>query len=140
MIGEPMLEGLVPDTLQVRSARILLESLEVRADIGFHEFEIGTPQRLLITVEIWLDDEAAPAEDDPERAWDYDFLRSEVDEIASSRRWNLQETLAHAVFGRLAAFRGVRALRVRTSKPDVYAEAHGVGVEIASFRGVWPET
>ena len=140
MIGEPMLEGLVPDTLQVRSARILLESLEVRADIGFHEFEIGTPQRLLITVEIWLDDEAAPAEDDPERAWDYDFLRSEVDEIASSRRWNLQETLAHALFGRLAAFRGVRALRVRTSKPDVYAEAHGVGVEIASFRGVWPET
>ena len=140
MIGEPKLEGLVPDTLKVRSARILLESLEVRADIGFHEFEIGTPQRLLITVEIWLDDEAAPAEDDPERAWDYDFLRSEVDEIASSRRWNLQETLAHAVFGRLAAFRGVRALRVRTSKPDVYAEAHGVGVEIASFRGVWPET
>ena len=26
------------------------------ADIGFHEFEVGTPQRLLVTVEIWLDD------------------------------------------------------------------------------------
>jgi len=136
----PKLDGLVPDTLKVRSARILLESLEVQADIGFHDFEIGTPQRLLVTVEIWLDDEAPPAADDPQRAWDYDFLRSEVDEIASSRRWNLQETLAHAVFDRLAAFRGVRALRVRTSKPDVYAQAHGVGVEIASFRGLWPES
>jgi len=30
-------------------------------------------------------------------------------------------------------------LRVRTSKPDVYAQAHGVGVEIASFSGQWPE-
>ena len=136
----PKLDGLVPDTLKVRSARILLESLEVQADIGFHDFEIGTPQRLLVTVEIWLDDEAPPAADDPQRAWDYDFLRSEVDEIASSRRWNLQETLAHAVFDSLAAFRGVRALRVRTSKPDVYAQAHGVGVEIASFRGLWPES
>jgi dihydroneopterin aldolase len=136
----PKLDGLVPDTLKVRSARILLESLEVQADIGFHDFEIGTPQRLLVTVEIWLDVEVPPAADDPQRAWDYDFLRSEVDEIASSRRWNLQETLAHAVFDRLAAFRGVRALRVRTSKPDVYAKAHGVGVEIASFRGLWPES
>jgi len=136
----PKLEGLVPDTLKVRSARILLESLEIQTDIGFHEFEIGAPQRLLVTVEIWLDDEAVPADDDPQRAWDYDFLRSEVQDIASSRRYNLQETLAHAVFDRLAAFRGVRALRVRTSKPDVYAEAHGVGVEIASFRGLWPES
>jgi len=139
-MSAPRLDGLVPDTLRVRSARILLESLEVQADIGFHEFEIGAPQRLSITVEIWLAEDAAPADDDPQRAWDYDFLRSEVQEIASSRRWNLQETLAHAVFDRLAAFRGVRALRVRTSKPDVYAEAHGVGVEIASFRGLWPDS
>ena len=42
--------------LKVRSARIVLESLEVQADIGFHDFEIGSPQRLLVTVEIWLDE------------------------------------------------------------------------------------
>lgn len=135
----PKLSGLVPDNLRVRSARILLEALEVQADIGFHDFEVGAPQRLLVTVEIWLDDVSQPAEDDPERAWNYDFLKSEVEEIASSRRFNLQETLAHAVFGRLAAFRGVRAMRVRTSKPDVYPDAHGVGIEIASFSGAWPE-
>jgi dihydroneopterin aldolase len=138
-MNEPKLEGLVPDSLKVRSARILLESLEVTADIGFHDFEVGTPQRLLVSVEIWLEDSTPPADDNPERAWNYDFLRKEVDEIAASRRFNLQETLANAVFERLAAFRGVRALRVRTSKPDVYPDAHGVGVEIASFSGPWPE-
>ena len=137
-MSEPRLEGLVPETLKVRSARIMLESLEVKADIGFHDFEVGAPQRLLVTVEIWLDDTKPPAEDDPERAWNYDFLRKEVEEIVAARRFNLQETLAHAVFDRLAAFRGVRALRVRTSKPDVYPEAHGVGVEIASFSRQWP--
>jgi dihydroneopterin aldolase len=136
---EPKLSGLVPPDLKVRSARILLESLEVLADIGFHEFEVGAPQRLLITVEVWLQDTAMPADDDPQRAWNYDFLRTEVAEIAGSRRWNLQETLAHAIFDRVAAFRGIGALRVRLSKPDVYAEAHGVGVEIASFTGLWPQ-
>ncbi|HEX5237019.1 MAG TPA: dihydroneopterin aldolase [Sphingomicrobium sp.] len=135
----PKLDGLVPDTLKVRSGRILLEGLEVQVDIGFHDFEVGAPQRLLVSIELWLDEVAPPVDDDPERAWNYDFLRTEVQEIASARRFNLQETLAHAVFERLAAFRGVRALRIRTSKPDVYAEAHGVGIEIASFSGLWPD-
>ena len=139
MADEPKLFGLTPANLKVRSARILLDSLAVQADIGFHEFEVGSPQRLLVTVEIWLDDVGAPDEDDPARAWNYDFLRAEVEEIAASRRFNLQETLAHAVFDRIAAFRGVKALRVRTSKPDIYPDANGVGVEIASFSGVWPE-
>jgi dihydroneopterin aldolase len=139
-MGDIKLTGLVPEHLKVRSARILLESLEVQTDIGFHEFEIGAPQRLLITVEIWLEDVSAPAGDDPERAWNYDFLRQEVERLARARRYNLQETLAHAVFERIAAFRGVKAVRVRTSKPDVYPEASGVGVEIASFSGLWPES
>jgi dihydroneopterin aldolase len=136
---EPRLVGLVPDHLKVRSARILLDSLAVQVDIGFHEFEVGAPQRLLVTVEIWLEDVRAPHDDDPQRAWNYDFLRAEVEEIAAARRYNLQETLAHAVFDRIAAFGGVKAVRVRTSKPDVYPDAHGVGVEIASFSGAWPE-
>lgn len=136
---EPKLAGLVPDNLRVRSARIILDSLDVQADIGFHDFEIGTPQRLLVTAEIWLDDLQAPAGDDPKNAWDYDFLKSEIAEIAQAQRYNLQETLAHAIFERVAAFRGIRALRVRLSKPDVYPDAHGVGVEIASFAGLWPE-
>ena len=132
------LAGLVPLHFKVRSARIILESLEVQADIGFHDFEVGSPQRLSVSVEIWLEDVSLPPDDDPSRAWNFDFLRQEVEEIAAARRYNLQETLAHAVFDRIAACRGVNALRVRTSKPDVYADAEGVGVEIASFQGLWP--
>jgi 7,8-dihydroneopterin aldolase/epimerase/oxygenase len=134
----PTLFGLVPADLRVRSARIVLEALEVKADIGFHEFEIGTPQRLLVTVEVWLKDVVPPADENPAAAWNYDFLRSEVEEIVGARRYNLQETLANEIFDRVAAFRGISALRVRLSKPDVYADADGVGVEIASFAGLWP--
>lgn len=137
-MSEVRIDGLVPDRLKARSARIMLDALEVQTDIGFHAFEVGTPQRLLVSVEIWLEDVTAPAGDDPERAWNYDFLRTEVEQLARSRRFNLQETLAHAILERFAAFRGVKALRVRTSKPDIYPDARGVGVEIASFPGCWP--
>lgn len=130
---EPKLDGLLPDSLRVRSSRILLDALEVQTDIGFHDFEIGQPQRLLITVEIWLQDLAPPANDDPAQAWDYDYLRTEVEALARARRYNLQETLAHAIYQRFAAMRGVKALRVATVKPDIYEAARGVGIEITSF-------
>ena len=109
------------------------------ADIGFHDFEVGSPQRLLITVEVWLDDLTAPEADDPGGAWDYDHVRQQVIELAGARRYNLQETLAEAIYQRLAAMRGVKALRVTTGKPDIYPDAKAVGVEIASFAGSAPE-
>lgn len=137
--SSPRLSGLVPANLRVRSQQIVLEGLEVQADIGFHDFEIGSPQRLLVSVEVWLNDLAPPADDHPSEAWNYDFLRTEVAELAAARRYNLQETLAHAIFERVAAFHGVRALRIRLSKPDVYPDAEAVGVEVASFAGLWPD-
>ncbi len=137
-MDKPMLTGLVPDSLRPKSARILLDSLEVMADIGFHDFEIGAPQRLLVTVEVWLFDASAPEGDDPALAWDYDHVRLQVIELAAARRYNLQETLAEAIYLRLASRRGVKALRVTTSKPDIYQNAKGVGVEFASFEGSAP--
>ena len=133
MSEEPKLDGMVPRELMPKVARILVEDLEVRADIGFHEFEVGSPQRLLVSVEVWLTDVEPPAGDDPRFAWDYDFVREQVIELAGARRYNLQETLAHAIYVRLAGMRGVRGLRVRTSKPDVYPDTARVGVEYASF-------
>ena len=127
------LEGLVPERLRPRTAKILLDSLEVQANIGFHEFELKGPQRLLVTVEVWLDAVPPADVDEPAAAWNYDHVREQVEELAAARRYNLQESLAHAIYERVAAMRGVKALRVATSKPDVYPDARGVGVELASF-------
>lgn len=132
------LDGIVPDSLAVRSSKIMLDSLEVMADIGFHDYEIGTPQRLLVTIELWFDPASGPVSDEPGETFDYDFLRCEVLRLAGERRYNLQETLALRIYERLAALAGVRAIRVATAKPDIYADARAVGVEIASFSGQSP--
>lgn len=132
-------DGMVPRQMMPKSARILVDRLEVKADIGFHAFEVGAPQRLLVTVEVWLDNLAPPLDDDPSLAWDYDLVRSLVIDLAAARRYNLQETLAHEIYLALAAMRGVRALRVATSKPEVYPDTRGVGIEYASFLNAFPE-
>ena len=132
------LSGMVPAALKVRAQKIVIDRIEVSTDIGFHDFEIGAPQRLFVSIELWIDLPTPPAGDDPARAWDYDVVVQAVRRLAGSRRYNLQETLVHAIFAEIAALHGISALKVSSSKPDVYPDARGVGVEIASFRGSAP--
>lgn len=127
------LDGLVPDRLTPKTRKIVLEDYVLPVDIGFHDFEVGHPQRLSVTVEVWVDEAAFPASDEAASAWNYDFLRNEIARLAAARRWNLQETLARAIYDLVAARRGVTALRVSTRKPDIYPDCAGVGVELASF-------
>ena len=134
MNHRPRLDGLVPAALAPKSRKIVLEDYAVATDIGFHDFEVGQPQRLLITVEVWLDEGSFASSDRVEDAWDYDVLRADIGALAAARRYNLQETLARAIYELVAARRGVTALRVSIRKPDVYADCAGVGVEIASFQ------
>jgi dihydroneopterin aldolase len=133
-MDEPVrLDGLVPARLAPRSRKIVLDDFCLSADIGFHDFEVGAPQRLLVTVEVWVDESSFPADDDPAGAWDYDFLRTEIAARIEGRRFNLQESVAREIYDLVAARRGVTALRVATRKPDIYPDCAGVGVELTSF-------
>ena len=67
------LDGLVPGRLRPMTRKIVLEDYRLDLDIGFHEFEIGNPQRLLVTVEVWVDERSFAASDERSGAWDYDF-------------------------------------------------------------------
>jgi dihydroneopterin aldolase len=127
------LDGLVPDRLQPKTRKIVLEDYDLPVDIGFHDFEVGKPQRLLVTIQVWVDERSFAGSDERSQAWDYDFLRTEVGALAQGRRFNLQETFVREIYDLVAARRGVTALRVSTRKPDIYPDCAGVGVELASF-------
>ncbi|SMF66518.1 dihydroneopterin aldolase [Allosphingosinicella indica] len=127
------LDGLVPQALAPRTRKIVLEDFDLPVDIGFHDFEVGTPQRLIVSVEVWVDEASFADADHPERAWNYDFLRTEIAALAAAGRYNLQETFVRAVYDIVAARRGVTGLRVSSRKPDIYPDCAGVGVELSSF-------
>lgn len=129
----PVLGGMVPPALAPRTRKIMLEDFDLPVDIGFHDFEIGTPQRLRVNVEVWLTESAFPQCDTVASAWDYDVLRTAILELVNARRFNLQETVAHEIYALVAARAGVAGLRVSTRKPDIYPDCAAVGVEISSF-------
>lgn len=127
----PLSEGRHP-ALTPRSHQVFLEDLELMVDIGFHDFEVGTPQRLLATVHVRLDLAHWPQADTREASWNYDFIRTGVKALVDGRRFNLQETLAQEIFDMIAAKPGVVGLSVNLRKPDVYADARAVGVTLSS--------
>lgn len=127
------LRGLVPADLAPKSRRVFLQDFDLDVDIGFHDFEVGAPQRLRVNIEVWLDAASFPTCDSVEAAWNYDFLRQTVHDLVQERRYNLQETMCRAIYDLIAARQGVTALRVSTRKPDIYPDCAAVGVELASF-------
>lgn len=127
-----MVSGLVPASLAPCTRKIFLEGFDLPIDIGFHAFEIGNPQRIFVTIEVWVDERSFAESDEVAAAWDYDFLRTEVLRLVDGRRFNLQETLVREIYALVAARAGVTDLRVSTRKPDVYPDCAAVGVELSS--------
>jgi dihydroneopterin aldolase len=133
MTTPPAIDGLVPKALAPKSRRIFLDGYDLPVDIGFHDHEVGNPQRLLVSVDVWVDEASFAAQDSAAAAWNYEFLRDQIRRLTDGRRFNLQETLVREIYDLIAARVGVTGLRVSTRKPDIYPDCAGVGVELSSF-------
>lgn len=112
--------------------RILLESLEVRMGLGIHEVERAAPQRVLVTVAMDCAYPSVPA-DRIEAVVDYDFLRSGIQQLATSRHFELQEVFCEAVASLALRDPRVQRVQVRSMKADIYPDAR-VGCEIVRVR------
>ena len=84
--------------------RFFLEGLECACRIGAYDHERLGPQRVIIDAEILLADGSEPKSDSLDEALNYDLIRNAILEIAGSRHFDLQETLASCMM-RLALCR-----------------------------------
>ncbi|MBX6420266.1 MAG: dihydroneopterin aldolase [Nevskia sp.] len=106
-----------------------LERLEVEVAVGLHPWERHPerPTRLWVDVALYADD-PSPAQE--REIIDYDRVRDYV------RRWEnrphtpLLETLAEALVAFCFEDARVDAVRVRLTKPDIFNEAEGAGIEL----------
>ncbi len=114
--------------------RIFLRRYEVLARIGIHDFEREAPQRVWVTVDLFLAQGAAPQEDALEEVLDYDFLRREISALVEAQHFNLQETFAEKIAELCLIRADVAGARVRTEKPDVYPDTEAVGFELIRFK------
>ena len=115
--------------------RFLLTGIETTCSIGIHDFERAAPQRVLVDVEVLLATDQEPEADHIDDALNYDEIRQTVVDIAESRHFDLQETLARTVFDAVRAMKTVTGARVRTAKPDVYKDVAEAAYQLSDLQG-----
>jgi len=107
-----------------------LKGLKVMASIGIYESERRAPQRVLIDAELFLCPAAEPADDRVDSTLNYDSIRDTILAISTARHYDLQETLARALFDALSALDDVQHVRVRTAKPDAYDDCDYIAYQL----------
>ena len=115
--------------------RLYLRDYELSINIGVHAFEKTAEQRVLIDVDLYIPLAlSTPKADDFDEVVDYDFMRRSIAERVSRGHIHLQETLVDDVLALMLAHPKVRAARVSTAKPDVYADCAAVGCEVFGMK------
>lgn len=113
--------------------RFVISQINVICSIGIHDFERVEKQRITVDLEVLLSADKEPQVDNIEQALNYDTIREMVIEIATSRHFDLQETLARTIFDAVQALSTVDALMVRTAKPDVYEDVQSVAYQLSNL-------
>ena len=129
------MHSLLHDPRLADCRRLFLRDYAVWINIGVHDFEKKSEQRVLINVELYVPlAQSTPHTDRLDEVLDYDFIRRTVGQRVSQGHIHLQETLADDLLHAMLAHPQVRAARVSTEKPDVYPDCDAVGVEVFGMR------
>jgi dihydroneopterin aldolase len=114
----------------VTAKKFYLRNYAVPISIGIHDFEKDGPQTVLVNIEMHLEDMSLETSDEIADTINYDFIRTEIEQLVAERHFNLQETLCHEIVKLCKDKPGFKKIIVSTSKPDIYHDCETVGYEV----------
>jgi dihydroneopterin aldolase len=116
---------------------VFVRHLEVQALLGVYAHEETRPQRVILDLELAVEDPEAPAAEGPDRlsrVVDYATAAETAQRIATSAHVRLAETLAERIAISLLEDTRIRRVRVGVTKPDALPGSINVGVVIERSR------
>jgi len=109
---------------------VFIRDLQLRAMLGVYDSEKLEPQRVIVNVDLSVQEHGEPLDDDIQNVVSYEHVVNHVKELIAEGHVHLVETLAEMIANECLKNRWVVAVRVRVEKPDIIPEAVSVGVEI----------
>lgn len=117
-----------------RIRRVFVRDLEVSALLGIYPQEKTTPQRVIVNIDLSVREGQEPVAGDIKNVVSYEIVVRKVEEIVAAGHIGLAETFAERIAEACLKDRRVISARVRVEKPDVFANARSVGIEIERVR------
>ena len=113
--------------------RFFITAIEALCSIGIYDHERANKQRVIIDIEVVLDPNREPTTDAILDGLDYDMIRDGVLALTNQRHYDLQETLARAIFDKMLSLPTVIEAKVRTSKPDIYEDCQEAAYQLSNI-------
>ena len=114
--------------------RVFVTGLELIGSVGIYEHEKRYEQRLIVSLELLVEDRYDGASDQIAHVYDYDAAIGAVKATIASQHFNLIETIAERIARACLNDPVVTAVKVRVEKPDVLPACKAVGIEILRRR------
>ncbi|MEP6827703.1 MAG: dihydroneopterin aldolase [Aestuariivirga sp.] len=114
---------------------VFVRDLTLLALIGIHDAEKIKPQRIVVNIDLSVQENDGPMPDDISHVVSYEIIVKKCEAIVAEGHVNLAETLAEKFAEACLKDKRVAAARVRIEKPDIIPNAKSVGVEIERARG-----
>jgi dihydroneopterin aldolase len=133
MSKKPMISHHVANA-EARLRHVFVRDLEIMATLGIYDYEKTEPQRIVINIDLSVEEGSNPGADDISHVVSYEIVVKKVEAIIAEGHINLVETLCERIAAACLKDRRVMAARVRVEKPDVIKNARSVGVEIERTR------
>ncbi|MBG1230957.1 dihydroneopterin aldolase [Aestuariivirga litoralis] len=109
---------------------VFVKDLTLDALIGIYDIEKQKPQRIIVNIDLSVQEQPGPLPDDISHVVSYEIVAKKVEAIVARGHINLVETMAEKVAEACLTDRRVLSVRVRVEKPDIIPNARSVGVEI----------
>jgi len=113
---------------------VFVRDLTLLALIGIHDAEKIKPQRIVVNIDLSVQETLSPMPDDISHVVSYEIVVKKCEAIVAEGHVNLVETLAEKFADACLKDKRVVAARVRIEKPDIIPNARSVGVEIERQR------
>ena len=117
-----------------RIRHVFVRDLTMLALIGIHDAEKIKAQRIVVNIDLSVQESESPMPDDISHVVSYEIIVKKCEAIIGEGHVNLVETLAEKFAEICLKDKRVVAARVRIEKPDIIPNARSVGVEIERQR------
>jgi dihydroneopterin aldolase len=118
--------------------RIVIEEIEVAVRVGLHPWEqhAERPNRLLVSVDLYAHLPPLSVRPSSDVFVDYDPVRHFIRAWSTREQTGYLETLADELTAFCFSLPFVEACRITILKPDIFADAKAVGIELYRRREV----
>ena len=105
--------------MKIRKRKIFINNLILIASIGVYQQEKKIKQKIIINLEILLNNDTEPKSDNLQQTQDYSQFRKCVTDVVESKHFDLLEILTKKIHTVISKNKFVLGVKVNISKPDI---------------------